>query len=85
MAKLHFSFHDLVIAEATILVVDFTASSSLVLRPSYGFVYMTVRLNVPELLLDKYVNNFNEIKKVIYLIELFRSESHCTIFLNVNK
>ena len=42
MAKLHFSFRGFVIAEATILVAGFMATSDLALRTSYGFVYINV-------------------------------------------
>ena len=71
MAKLSYSFCDLDIVEATILVVAFAARSVLVLRTCYGFVYINVCLSVPEFLLDKNPNNSNEVKKN-YHIELFK-------------
>ena len=53
MDKHRFSFRGLFMVEATILVVGFTATSNFVLRTFYGFVYMNVRLNVPEFPQDK--------------------------------
>ena len=76
IANLCFLCCGLVIVEATILVMGFMDTSNTILRTSYGFVYMNVHLNVPEFLLDTKANISNEVKKNIYLIELFKSELH---------
>ena len=65
MAKPHFSFLGLIIVEATIFVVDFTATGDLVLRPSYGLVSMNVHLNVPEFPLSKNADNSNDVKNCL--------------------
>ena len=67
MAKFRFLVRDLVIDEAAILVVGFTATNDVVLRTSYGFVYVNVCLNVADFPLDKNANNSTEVKKNIYL------------------
>ena len=57
-----FLFCGLIIIEATNLVVGVTATSDLDLRTSYKFLYIFVRLNVPEFPLNKKANNSNEVK-----------------------
>ena len=72
MTKLRFSFHGLVKVEATILVTGFPASRDFFLRPSSGFVYMNVRLNLSEFPLGKNVNNSKKVTK-LFVSPIFSS------------